>query len=178
MIKERLSSSVKALAFSENVCVKNYLRNEYLFAEEENNNNDSIRREVYTWIPKTGGYQENIWTFENDLGIMDADVFHIKNKRFEEYLYVSDRLYDDSRYEIFTRLPESVDEAGEGQKNFEWKRWKVIIHGENVYLKNYLSFKYMYAAGDEFKKDQNRRRIFGWKEESPLEEELWVLEAC
>uniref|UniRef100_A0A336M0J7 CSON014790 protein n=1 Tax=Culicoides sonorensis TaxID=179676 RepID=A0A336M0J7_CULSO len=87
----------------------------------------------------------------------------IRNRRFPEYFYPADGFdYDSSRRRVFTWIP--------GDHDFQCL-WDIERFGaDSKYkIKSVKYEEYLYAAADDLKHDNDRRRVFTWKPKTSCE---------
>ncbi|MFM2322779.1 MAG: hypothetical protein RLZZ225_932 [Pseudomonadota bacterium] len=94
----------------------------------------------------------------------------IRNSEHNENLFADyDRSYDSERRYVFTWRPGNV--VGDAY-------WKFIPENDakSFVIKNIRYGEYLYAAGDSYAYDSQRRHIFTWKSGSAVTSGRWVVE--
>lgn len=140
-----------------------------MYAEDEEFKYDKLRRSVLTWRHKNESDTKGIWEFTP---AQKDSVFKIKNTHFNEYLYASKNYfkYDSERRRVFTwkRL---------GVKAYPKSSWFVRHESGNHFSLRNQAFKdYLYAAGDDYALDNDRRRVFNWTPGTREQEALWDIQ--
>lgn len=173
-LKSGLPEAVRHLLWRK-VCLRNTVKNnEYLYSANNYFKYDDDRSRVFTWRSGYPG-SDAVWKFETyDQG----KTFEIKNNYRGQYLYAAgdDFKYDDDRRQIFTWR-----NGNRVQKN-EWRVELLTTDGSKdrseIALWNDFYGETLYAAGDVFKYDDDRRRVFTWIPKTPLLQARWKIEDC
>lgn len=94
----------------------------------------------------------------------------IKNHDKDEYLYAAGdyHAYDSERRDVFTWI------SGQTVSQGFWK-FESVNAGNDFKIKNTYHNEYLYAAGNYFRFDSERRRIFTWRDGSCVKEGYWKL---
>lgn len=162
-LTDLLPLSVLTLIWNSEIHLLNkYHMNEYLYPVYDNEA-DSDRRKVFTWLPGGRDVVGN-WRFTTE---NDGKSFFIKNVEFDEYLYAGDDTLaeDASRRNVFTWRNETSDEH----------EWIVEIVGDDeIMLKSKDRNEYFYGAYGSFVEGQ-RRKVFNWRESSACDDTcVWI----
>ncbi|KAG5667304.1 hypothetical protein PVAND_015290 [Polypedilum vanderplanki] len=151
-IKKSFPSGVRAIFWSGSVTIKNRYFSEYLYAPEIYY--DHQRRNVFTW---TNGQRINTGYWKMIPADSTGSNFYIKNEAKGEYLYAAGDSfnYDSQRRNVFLWTPRNA------VRNGVW-RVKPISSGDYFSIFNKYESEYLYAPGNAFNYDKNRRRVFTW----------------
>ncbi|XP_055597361.1 uncharacterized protein LOC129747271 [Uranotaenia lowii] len=166
-LKNVLPLSAKNAVFARRVCIKNVQHDEYLYSPHPYYY-DVQRRRVFTWVPGDRPIPQGMWELEFN----GRHVF-IRNDENREQLYAPANIYkyDNDRRRVFTWNPSSdrIGDAG---------AWKFEPEGDYMYIKSVSYGEYLYAAGDGFKHDVDRRTVFTWKKDERISNGIWSIEDC
>ncbi|XP_055597363.1 uncharacterized protein LOC129747272 [Uranotaenia lowii] len=169
MLRDELPRSIKNAVFAQRVCFRNVENDEYLISPSQAYLYDLERRRVFTWIPG-GRPRDNFGSWE--LTFQGNDVF-IRNFRTRENMYAPANIYkyDSDRRRVFTWTQDWIQIGGSGL-------WKLEPEGDNVNIKSAAYPEYLYAAGDGFNHDNDRRSVYTWGPGDKISNGLWEIEDC
>lgn len=164
--KNKIPESVKNLAFSSAICIKNTRYNEYLFAGASPDYvYDDDRRHVFTWTP---GNRDEPSKFKWYVTFRDSQEIILRNDYFNEYLYAAKNTYDDTRRYAFTWRPGSPVLNG---------IWQVEVDGDSIQLFNTEHKEYLFADYDEIK-HETRRYVFTYRRGTKTSDSKWQIVDC
>ena len=172
--REHREETLKTYLLTHDVCLKNVYHNyEYLFASGYRFNGKRGRssRHVFTWTPGDRVIQAP-WRFET---YDNGNTFYIKNQKWGEYLYARGYKYNSNRRFLATWIGDQLPTT-----TGRWKIKLLTTEGRELHIAlwNLHYNEPLYAAGDSYKYDDKRRRVFTWVPEEMVMEARWKVENC
>ncbi|XP_065205981.1 uncharacterized protein LOC135835578 [Planococcus citri] len=168
-VKQNLPKSVRNIAFSSQVCIKNTQYNEFLYAADPTDDfYDRERRYVFTLLggTKTDPMEPSkfLWKLER----RKDDAFEMINDQYNEHLFAGDPKWDDDRRCALTWTP--------GGDCVNYSGWIFEPEGQEVYIKNYFENEYLFADHDKL--HDNKRKVFTYVPKRKTPDSTWEIIDC